>query len=178
MNNLPNRLTVLRILIVPFVMICMLCDFAYSGIAAAVLFVLASVTDWLDGYIARKRNLVTNFGKIMDPLADKLLVAAVLLCLVETGVCPSWCAMLIFAREFLVLGMRVVAVAEGIAVQANMWGKVKTVIQFIAMTIAILFANSGIAWLDITVSAGIYLATAATVISGVVYTYDYRKVFK
>lgn len=181
MNNLPNKLTVLRILLVPFVMFFMLnniIDERLSVIFAAAVFILASVTDWFDGKIARKYNLITNFGKIMDPLADKLIVFAVILCLVKLGVFPVWCAMIILARDFLVTGMRVIAAASGVSVAASMWGKVKTTVQMIAMVIAILFGQSDITALYITAQAAIYAATLATVISGISYVIDYRKIFE
>lgn len=181
MNNLPNRLTILRMVLVPAVMFFMLVSFPgenSSKLIAALIFILASVTDWLDGYLARKHNLVSNFGKVMDPLADKLLVTAVVICLVQQGVFPVWCAMIIFARDFLVTGMRVVAVAENISVAANMWGKVKTVIQMVAMVVAILFGTSEIVWLNMAAAVAVYTATVATLISGIKYVYDYRTIFK
>lgn len=187
MNNLPNRLTILRMLLVPLIMVFLLTD-VFSGIViltvplsnilAAVIFVAASLTDWFDGRIARKRGMVTNFGKVMDPLADKLLVVAVILCFVARGMFPVWCAMVILARDFLVTGMRVVAVAEGISVAANMWGKVKTSIQMIAMVLLILFGDSEIFFLSALAQAAVYLSTAATLISGIRYCYDYRAVLK
>ena len=185
-NNLPNRLTILRMILVPVVMIIMLCHFtdasvlgvSVQSIIAAIVFIVASLTDWFDGYIARRDNLVTNFGKVMDPLADKLIVTAVMLCLMVEGVFPVWCAMIILARDFLITGIRVIAVAEGISVAASTWGKVKTTIQMISMVIAILFGTSEIAFLYWTSQASIYLSTLATLISGISYIYDYRKVFE
>lgn len=181
MNNLPNKLTILRILMVPAVMFFMLTEsisHPSADIIAAAIFIIASVTDWFDGRIARKYNLITNFGKVMDPLADKLIVFAVILCLVKQSVFPVWCAMIILARDFLVTGMRVIAVSEGISVAASIWGKVKTTVQMIAMVIAILFGQSEIAALYIAAQTAIYLATAATVISGISYIIDYRKIFE
>lgn len=181
MNNLPNKLTVFRMLMVPLVMFFLLTDMmtkTASSVAAAAVFIIACVTDWFDGKIARKYNLITNFGKVMDPLADKLIVFAVILCLVKTGVFPVWCAMIILARDFLVTGMRVIAVAEGISVAASMWGKVKTTIQMVAMVVAILFGESEIAALYIAAQGAIYLSTLATLISGITYVYDYRKIFE
>ena len=136
-NNLPNRLTIFRMIMVPLVMVFMLVDMieggifgiTYQSMISALIFIVASLTDWFDGYIARRDNLVTNFGKVMDPLADKLIVTAVMLCLMVSGVFPVWCAMIILARDFLITGIRVIAVAEGISVAASMWGKVKTTIQ-------------------------------------------------
>ena len=181
MNNLPNKLTVLRMLMVPAVMFFMLTESVShpaSEIIAAVIFIIASVTDWFDGRIARKYNLITNFGKVMDPLADKLIVFAAILCLISKGVFPVWCAMIILARDFLVTGMRVIAVSEGISVAASIWGKVKTTVQMIAMVISILFGQSEIPALYIAAQTSIYLATLATVVSGVSYCIDYKKIFE
>ncbi len=186
LNNLPNRLTVLRMILVPVVMVFMLCDIVkgsvlgvtYQSILAAAIFIVASLTDWFDGYIARRDNLVTNFGKVMDPLADKLIVTAVMLCLLKSGVFPVWCVMIILARDFLITGIRVIAVAEGISVAASIWGKVKTTIQMVSMVIAILFGQSEISFLYIIAQAGIYLSTLVTLVSGITYIYDYRKVFE
>lgn len=186
MNNLPNRLTVLRMLLVPIVMLFLLTDFFHvsllgiplTNILVALLFIAASVTDYFDGKIARSRGLITNFGKVMDPLADKLIVVSVILCLVAKGVFPVWCAMIILARDFLVTGMRVIAVAEGISVAASMWGKVKTTIQMIAMPIAILFGTSDCSALLYITKGAILISTAATLISGIAYCVDYREIFK
>lgn len=185
-NNLPNRLTIFRMIMVPLVMVFMLVDMieggifgiTYQSMISALIFIVASLTDWFDGYIARRDNLVTNFGKVMDPLADKLIVTAVMLCLMVSGVFPVWCAMIILARDFLITGIRVIAVAEGISVAASMWGKVKTTIQMVSMVIAILFGASEIPVLYWIAQASIYLSTLATLISGISYIYDYRKVFE
>lgn len=174
-------LTVLRMLLVPAIMFFLLTESVSAPAAqiiAAVIFAAASVTDWFDGKIARKYNLITNFGKVMDPLADKLIVFAVILCLVKTGVFPVWCAMIILARDFLVMGMRVIAVAEGINVAASRWGKVKTTVQMLAMLVAILFGESGSLWLNAAARAAIYISTLATLVSGITYCYDYRKIFE
>lgn len=181
MNNLPNRLTILRMLMVPLIMFFLMTESIsepLKSIIAAGIFILASVTDWFDGRIARKYNLITNFGKVMDPLADKLIVFAVILCLVKTDVFPVWCAMLILARDFLVMGMRVIAVAEGISVAASIWGKIKTTLQMISMVIAILFGASSVPALWVVVRIAIYASTLATVISGISYVNDYKKIFE
>ncbi len=161
--NLPNRLTLLRIILVPVFMVAYLLNFKYAEYAAAAIFVIASVTDWADGYLARKNNLVTNFGKFMDPLADKLLVTAALVCLLEKGIVASWVVMIILAREFIVTGIRLVAASEGRVIAAGKLGKIKTVMQLIALTFALL-VGGGI-YTDILV----YLAAAMTVISGIDY---------
>ena len=176
--NLPNKLTMGRIVLIPFIVILLYMSeiYAWMRVAALVLYILAAVTDWADGHIARKYNLVTNFGKIMDPLADKLLVTAPMLCLVEQGVFPAWCAMLIIAREFMITGLRVVAAADGTVIAATMWGKVKTTVQLIVLGIAVCFPVVMLGSVDL-VQILIYVATAITVISGVVYLMQNRKVF-
>lgn len=181
MNNLPNKLTILRMVMVPLVMFFLLNNFIsreVSHIVAALLFVVASLTDWLDGFLARKYNLITNFGKVMDPLADKLIVTAVMLCLIKTGVFPVWCAMIIIGRDFLVSGMRIIASKENMNVAASMWGKVKTLIQMIAFTVAILFGESSFLTLYYVTKIVIYISTLATLISGISYCRDYRKIFQ
>ena len=158
--NLPNKLTVLRIILVPVFMVLYLLGF---GWLSAAVFALASATDWADGYLARKNNLVTNFGKFMDPLADKLLVTAALLCLLESGVVSSWVVMVILAREFIVTGVRLVAMSEGKVIAAGQLGKIKTVMQIIAVIYALVLGGGIIT--DIL----IYLSVAMTVISGADY---------
>lgn len=137
--NLPNKLTILRMCMVPVFILFMLTDLGgdYNNIIALVLFVIASLTDFLDGHLARKNNLVTNFGKFMDPLADKLLVCSALICFVETNQLPAWMVLVIIAREFIISGFRLIASDEGIVIAASYWGKVKTVVQII-MIIAVL----------------------------------------
>lgn len=138
--NLPNKLTVLRILMVPFFVFFMLTDVAgdASKWIALVLFCVASLTDLLDGKIARKYNLVTNFGKFMDPLADKLLVCSAMICMIETGKLASWFVIIIIAREFIISGFRLVASDNGIVIAASYWGKFKTVFQMAMIIVMIL----------------------------------------
>ncbi len=170
--NTPNKLTILRMVLVPiFMVIYMVEAIPYHTAIAAVLFILASVTDWLDGYLARKNNLVTNFGKFMDPLADKLLVTGALLCLMERDLVSFWIVMLIIAREFIVSGLRLVAVTKGIVIAAGKLGKLKTVLQLIAISAAILSVNR------VCVDILIYLSAFMTVLSGVDYLIRNRKVF-
>lgn len=137
--NLPNKLTILRVLMVPVFVLFMLTDLggSFNHIIALVLFVVASLTDLLDGYLARKHHLVTNFGKFMDPLADKLLVCSALICFVANGQLPAWMVIVIIAREFIISGFRLIASDEGVVIAASYWGKVKTVVQII-MIIALL----------------------------------------
>lgn len=131
--NLPNKLTMLRILLVPAVIACILIDFPFHLFAAAVLFGIASITDALDGKIARRDNLITDFGKFADPLADKILVISVLVCFVKLGLCGAVPLIIIIFREFAVTSVRLVAAAKGKVIAANMWGKVKTVSQIVAI---------------------------------------------
>ena len=131
--NLPNKLTLTRIVIVPFFVAAMLIDFPLHHLAALLLFIVASVTDMFDGKIARKQNLVTDFGKFADPLADKFLVLAALLCFVQNDLCDCVAVILLLLREFAVTSVRLLAASSGKVVAANIWGKVKTVTQMIAV---------------------------------------------
>ena len=138
--NLPNKLTVLRVILIPFFVAAVLFDEGASQIfryLAASIFIVASLTDMLDGKIARKYNLVTNFGKFMDPLADKLLVCAALICLVELEQLPAWMVIVIVSREFIISGFRLVAAEQGIVIAASYWGKFKTTFQMIAIILMI-----------------------------------------
>lgn len=136
--NLPNRLTILRIILVPFVIAAILIEFPFHFLVAGLLFGAASLTDMFDGKIARRDNLITDFGKFADPLADKILVISVLVCFVKLGLCGAIPLIIIIFREFTVTSIRLVAAAKGSVIAANMWGKVKTVTQIIA--ICVIFA--------------------------------------
>lgn len=144
--NLPNKLTVVRVLMIPFFVWFMLLslggEMAASKWIALAIFCIASLTDLLDGKIARKYNLVTNFGKFMDPLADKLLVGAAMICLVEMGRLPAWIVIVIISREFIISGFRLIASDNGIVIAASYWGKFKTVFQM-AMIIVLIAAFEG-----------------------------------
>lgn len=178
--NLPNKLTLLRmIMIVPFVIILLtgVCG-DYSKLVALIIFALASLTDMLDGMIARKYNLITNFGKFMDPLADKVLVSAGFVCLVELGDLPAWVVIVILAREFMISGFRLVASDNGIVIAASMWGKVKTVSH---MTLVILLlldlpALTGNAAFGVLNTVVMYIAVVLTIISLVDYVWKNRQV--
>ena len=138
--NLPNKLTILRIIMIPFFVLFMLLDGGVSQTyryIAAVIFIVASFTDLLDGKIARKYNLVTNFGKFMDPLADKLLVCSGLICFVGLGQLPAWFVIIIISREFIISGFRLVASDNGVVIAASYWGKIKTVSQMIMSVLLI-----------------------------------------
>ena len=181
--NLPNKLTISRIIAVPFFIGCYLTGFY---IPAFVIFILASLTDMLDGKIARKYNLVTNFGKIMDPLADKILVYSAFCLMVEDGTIPGWMLIVILAREFLIAGMRTVAASEGIVIAAAMSGKIKTVLQMIAVPLLLLGTALGTTpGLSVSVVYTVNLAARVflwaslimTVYSGVEYTLKNKNVF-
>lgn len=155
--NLPNKLTVGRIVLVPFLVATLLIDFPLNNLAALLIFAVASVTDLLDGKIARKQNLITDFGKFADPLADKILVLAALLCFVQMGYCDCIAVIILLFREFAVTSIRLIAASKGKVVAANIWGKAKTVSQMIAV-IAIMVLQIII---DITQLANSYSADVA-----------------
>jgi len=173
--NLPNKLTVARIIAVPFFIVLYMAGY---NLAAFILFIAASFTDMLDGQIARKHNLVTNFGKIMDPLADKILVYSAFSCMVENGLVPAWMLIIILAREFIIAGMRTVAASEGIVIAAGTSGKIKTVLQMVAVPLLLLIGvwNHGV----IYYSAMIFLwaSLIMTVVSGVEYVIKNKDVFR
>ena len=176
--NLPNKITLLRIIMIPFFIAALLIEFPYHQPIAAVLFIVAALSDSLDGYLARSRNLVTDFGKFMDPLADKLLVCSALICFVQLGSVPAWIVIIIIAREFAITGLRTLAAADGIVIAASKWGKAKTMTQMIAIVI-ILFGNWPFYLINIpAVTIMIYIATIMTIISGVDYFILNRKVFR
>lgn len=168
--NLPNALTVLRILLVPVVVVALLDETPHGDTIAAVVFAIAALTDGLDGYIARSRGDVTTFGKLMDPIADKLLIVAALLALVSLQRLAGWIAMVIIARELAVTAMRGIAAERGVVIQASWLGKVKTVLQ-IAAVIALIATDPPPLWVDLLV----YAALAVTVVSGVDYFVGLRK---
>ena len=173
--NLPNKLTVLRVIMVPFFVFFMLTD--VGGPAnkwiALILFCVASLTDMLDGKIARKYNLVTNFGKFMDPLADKLLVCSAMICMIEMGKLPAWIVIVIIAREFIISGFRLVASDNGIVIAASYWGKFKTVFQM-AMIIVLIADFGGV--FDIIAQVLIWIALALTVITLIDYIVKNKEV--
>jgi len=172
--NLPNKLTMGRICAIPIFIIVLKSGFYY---ASAVIFVLASITDMLDGMIARKYGLVTNFGKIMDPLADKLLVVSALVCLVESGDVAGWMLIVVLAREFTVTGLRAVAAADGSVIAAGTTGKIKTILQMIAVT-ALLLRNWPFCYVNFPFAAiMLWAAVIMTLVSGIEYLIKNKQVF-
>ncbi|CEG22508.1 CDP-diacylglycerol--glycerol-3-phosphate 3-phosphatidyltransferase [Planococcus massiliensis] len=185
--NIPNRITVSRILLIPIFMVIMLVDFGWgtmtlfgaempvSHFIGGLIFIVASLTDWVDGYYARKYNLVTTFGKFLDPLADKLLVSAALIILVELGFAASWIVIIIISREFAVTGLRLVLAGEGEVVAAGSLGKIKTTAQILAISALLLhdaiFVLVGVPFGEIM----LYIALIFTVWSGWDYFYANRK---
>lgn len=167
--NLANKLTVLRMILVPVFLICAMFNTFTGNIIALAIFIIASVTDKLDGYIARSRNQITNFGKFMDPLADKLLVTCALIILVEKNIIPAWVVVVIIAREFVVSGLRTLAASQGVVIAASNWGKLKTVIQMIAITIGLVSLVYSPEWINVLTQITIYLAGIITIFSGVDY---------
>ena len=175
--NLPNKLTILRVLMIPFFVLFMLAPFAQNragSIIAFILFVAASLTDTLDGMIARKYNLVTNFGKFMDPLADKLLVCSALICFVALKRIPTWIVIVIIAREFIISGFRLIAAEQGVVIAASYWGKFKTVSQMVMTALLILHLGDGIHAFRILEIVFIGLASVLTIVSLADYLWKNR----
>lgn len=176
--NLANKITMARIFLIPLFLIFVTINaIPYGRLLALAVFIIASLTDKLDGYIARSRNLITDFGKFMDPLADKLLVTSALIALVDFHIVAGWIAVLIIAREFAVTGLRTIAAAEGNVIAASSWGKAKTTTQMIAIILALIFMcyNSlplgmiSISAFKLAVDICMYAAAIATIISGADY---------
>ena len=164
--NLPNKLTMLRVIMIPFFVVFLLVDITpYDKWIALAIFVIASLTDLADGKIARKYNLITNFGKFMDPLADKLLVCSAMIALIELGRIPAWIVIVIIAREFIISGFRLVASDNGVVIAASYWGKFKTVSQM-AMVILMI---ADIPQLQIVTTVIMYIALVLTIVSLVDY---------
>lgn len=175
--NLPNKITVFRIFMIPFFVACMLIkEIPYHEIIAGVIFIIAALSDLVDGKIARRFNLVTNFGKFMDPLADKLLVQSALLCFVANGLLPAWIAIVIMSREFIISGFRLVAADKGIVIAAGYLGKLKTVFQMV-MSVMLIFHFSHPVWL-VTEQIFIWGSLILTIVSLVDYFIKNKDVLK
>ncbi len=174
--NLPNKLTILRVIMIPFFIVFMYLDFAAAKWIALGIFIAAAITDTLDGQIARRCNLVTNFGKFMDPLADKLLVCSAMIVLVDMERIPAWIVIVIIAREFIISGFRLIAAEKGNVIAAGIWGKCKTVVQMVM--VCFLIANIGGSVIHIIEQILIYLALILTVVSLIDYLVSNRGVLK
>ncbi len=172
--NLPNKLTLLRVFLIPLFVVLLMVPFGFAGQkwVALAIFVIASLTDLADGKIARKHNLITNFGKFADPLADKLLVCSALICLIELGRIPAWIVLIIIAREFIISGFRLVAAERGIVIAASIWGKIKTTLQ---MTMVVLMI-ADLSALAIITQISMWLALILTIVSLVDYIAKNRTV--
>ena len=173
-----NKVTLSRMMLIPIFVIVLMCNVPYGDYIALAIFALASLTDGIDGYIARKYNQVTDFGKFLDPLADKLLIATALICFVELQRMPAWMAVVIIAREFIVTGLRSIAASKGIVIAAIMTGKIKTCIQIVAVICVFLFGNKpvygdfNIEMFDRVFTPGyiaMFIATIYTIYSGIEY---------
>lgn len=173
--NLPNKLTMFRVILIPFFVVFMLVDITtVDKWIALAIFIVASLTDLLDGKIARKYNLVTNFGKFMDPLADKLLVCSALICLVALDKIPAWIVIIIIAREFIISGFRLIASDNGIVIAASYWGKFKTTFQMVMICLMI----ADIAALNLLTQIVMWVALILTVVSLVDYLVKNKDVMK
>ena len=176
--NLPNKLTLFRVVLIPFFVFFLLAPYfeGYGNYIAVAIFIVASITDFLDGKIARKYNLVTNFGKFMDPLADKLLVCSALICLIQLELIPAWVVIIIIAREFIISGFRLVASDNGVVIAASYWGKFKTTFQM--LTVIVLILNIPNKVFTILGAVLIYVSLALTVISLIDYIAKNKDVLK
>lgn len=173
--NLPNKLTMFRVILIPFFVVFLLVDITpMDNWIALVIFIIASLTDMLDGMIARKYNLITNFGKFMDPLADKLLVCSALVCLVELAKIPAWVVIIIIAREFIISGFRLIASDNGVVIAASYYGKFKTVFQILMICLMI----ADIEALSMVTTVVMWIAVILTVVSLIDYLIKNKDVMK
>jgi CDP-diacylglycerol--glycerol-3-phosphate 3-phosphatidyltransferase len=169
--NLPNALTLARILLVPVLVVALTVETPGGSTIAAAVFALAALTDGLDGYVARSRQAITNFGKVMDPVADKLMIAAALISLVSLDRLEPWVAMVIIAREFAVSGLRIAAGQQGVVIPASKLGKAKTIVQVAAVLALIASSDAGAAWVQVLV----YSMVVITIVSGADYFLNFRR---
>lgn len=173
--NLPNKITLARVVLVPvFVIILIMDSIPFNNLIACAIFCVACISDFLDGYLARKNNLVTNFGKFADPLADKMLVSSAILCLVGLGKLYAWIAIIIICREFIISGLRLIAVDNGVVIAASYWGKFKTVFQMFMCIFLIVDLDNPI--INLVEQILIWCSLALTIVSLVDYMYKNRKV--
>ena len=176
--NLPNKLTIMRVILIPFFVFFLLSPYfpAYGNYIAVAIFIVASLTDMLDGKIARKYNLVTNFGKFMDPLADKLLVCSAMICLIELDRLAAWIVIVIIAREFIISGFRLVASDNGVVIAASYWGKFKTTFQM--LMVIVLSLDIQMPFFQILGTVLTYVALILTVVSLIDYIVKNKDVLK
>ncbi len=179
--NLPNKLTVVRLIMTPFFLLALLWPFPHHDLVALLLFVLAGITDYIDGYLARSRHQVTDFGKFLDPLADKMLTTAAFLGFIarDIGTGIVWITFIVLIREFLITSLRLVSVGKGNVIAANMWGKAKTVSQMVAIILAIFGqyivgqiggkTNEFAVWVAIVTDVSLWISTVFAVVSGLIY---------
>ncbi len=179
--NLPNKLTIVRLIMTPFFLLALLWPFPHHDLVALLLFVLASITDYIDGYLARSRHQVTDFGKFLDPLADKMLTTAAFLGFIarDIGTGIVWITFIVLIREFLITSLRLVSVGKGNVIAANMWGKAKTVSQMVAIILAIFGqyivgqiggkTNEFAVWVAIVTDVSLWISTVFAVVSGLIY---------
>ncbi len=173
--NLPNKITLFRVFLIPIFLVLLLVPQIPNGrILAASIFIIAALTDLLDGYLARKNNLVTNFGKFMDPMADKLLVCSALICFVQLGQLPAWIVIIIIAREFIISGFRLIASDNGIVIAASWWAKIKTTVQMVMSIMLII--DLDFTFINVLEQVAIYLAVVLTVVSLIDYLIKNKKV--
>ena len=176
--NLPNKLTVARIVMTIFMIVFLLLHGTACAWISLVLFCAAALTDWFDGRIARARRLVTSFGKFMDPLADKILNYSAMILLIPEGLIPAVALVLILFREFVVSGIRQAGAEQGVVIAANIWGKIKTLFQDISLVVILLLRAVGVSFLAPLSSVLIWICAALTIVSGVIYVVQNASVLK
>jgi len=175
--NLPNKITIFRVIMIPVFLVFMLVpDIPGGKYIAAAVFIIAALSDLLDGYLARRYHLITNFGKFMDPLADKLLVSSALICFVQLGLMPAWIVVVIIAREFIISGFRLIASDNGVVIAASWWGKIKTNVQMI-MSVLLIFDLDFYA-INVLEQIFIYLSLILTVVSLIDYMVKNKTILK
>lgn len=179
--NLPNRITVFRMFIAPLFLVVYFLNIQHKMLISALIFALGAVTDAIDGHLARKNNIVTNFGKFLDPIADKMLVTAAFLALMQDGLCNIWIVMLMITREFAITSVRLIAAAQGVVIPANIGGKIKTVFQMVSIIGIMLLGEINTAFtlgIPLAIVSNILLGITAiiSVVSGLVYIFDSTKV--
>ncbi len=172
--NLPNKITVFRMFVAPVFLVFYLMNIPHNYLIAAIIFAIGAITDAIDGNLARKRNLVTDFGKLLDPIADKMLVTACMLCFMQDGLCNIWLVMIMLSREFAVTSFRLIASAQGVVIPANVFGKIKTVMQMMFSTAVMVLCEVNVSFslglpMEIISNVLMLLTTIMSVVSGIIY---------